>query len=92
MTVARVLKQRGELIGPPAVFWVESRPAEELYELHSDPEEVNNLVGNSAHAQSLSQLRNELDRWMLRTSDQGNESEIDLKQKSTRAKIGIAAR
>ncbi|MEW4455638.1 sulfatase [Bremerella sp. JC817] len=80
MTVARVLKQRGELTGPPALFWEETRPAEELYDLNADPEEINNLADNPAYAKQLKQLRAEVEAWRAETRDQGLLPEPRLKE------------
>jgi uncharacterized sulfatase len=78
ITVARVLHQRGELNGPPALFWMNQRPVEELYDLDADPEEVNNLAADRAYAQPLAELRARLDHWMQHTNDQGGVPEVDL--------------
>jgi N-sulfoglucosamine sulfohydrolase len=45
------------------------RPAEELYELKSDPHEMNNLAGKPEYAQAQRQLRAQLDQWMKDTAD-----------------------
>lgn len=79
MAVARALKQRGELTGAPALFWAERRPAEELYDIVADPEELNNLAGNPAHAKTLSLLGGELERWIEHTDDKGRFVEADVK-------------
>ena len=75
MTVARVLKDRGELTGPPAIFWSDTRPTEELYDLVEDPEETKNLFAEPQLAATLIKLRSELDHWMDHTSDQGGVAE-----------------
>ncbi len=80
MTVARVLKQRGELKGPPAAFWTESRPPEELYDLKADPDETHNLADDPKHAQTLKTLRNEVDQWIAATNDQGYQEEPQLEE------------
>lgn len=45
------------------------RPAEELYDLESDPHEQHNLVADPAHAAELAKLRGELDAWMRQQGD-----------------------
>ncbi len=72
-----MLHLRGELTGPPAIFWADKRPTEELYDLVSDPEELKNLAGDSAYSQTLQELRRELDDWIQRTDDQGRFAEAD---------------
>lgn len=47
-----------------------SRPAEELYDLNSDPDEQHNLAADLKHPK-LKSLRRELDRWMRSQHDRG---------------------
>lgn len=47
------------------------RPAEELYDLAADPDELNNLSADARHAATLTQLRGELDAWMADQGDRG---------------------
>ena len=47
------------------------RPAEELYDLLSDPAEKQNLADNSEHAEMLKALREKLDVWMKEQGDDG---------------------
>ena len=44
-------------------------PAEQLYDLVLDPNEVNNLAEDPAHAETLEELRERLDAWMVETKD-----------------------
>ena len=44
-------------------------PAEELYDIQSDPWALNNLIGNPAQAQTLKNLRAEMDGWRVKTGD-----------------------
>ena len=46
------------------------RPAEELYDLKSDPFELHNLAGDPAQTERLTQLRGEVDAWMQQQGDQ----------------------
>lgn len=77
LTAARVLKRQRKLTGAPAAFWAERRPAEELYDLTEDPEELNNLADDPAFAERLTTLRKELNAWIARTNDQGRRPEAD---------------
>ena len=45
------------------------RPAEELFDLSSDPHELTNLAGDPAHRERLDTLRGTLDGWMARVDD-----------------------
>jgi len=47
------------------------RPAEELYDLAADPDEINNLAADSRDATTLVELRAELDTWMKAQGDTG---------------------
>ena len=45
------------------------RPAEELYDLAADPQQINNVAGQPRHADAQKQLRAKLDQWMRETAD-----------------------
>jgi hypothetical protein len=45
------------------------RPAEELYDLKRDPQQVANVAGQPAHRAAQQRLRAELDGWMRETGD-----------------------
>jgi len=47
------------------------RPAEELYDLRTDPLERRNLASDPAHAATLAGLRADLDAWMKLQGDEG---------------------
>ena len=47
------------------------RPAEELYDLASDPHELRNLAKQPEHAEMLRSLAGELSQWMQEQRDQG---------------------
>ena len=46
-------------------------PAEELYDLRTDAEELQNLASDPRHAERLRLLRGEVDAWMRANGDQG---------------------
>jgi N-sulfoglucosamine sulfohydrolase len=52
------------------------RPAEELYDLHTDELEQNNLAADPAYAPIKARLQAELDRWMKQQGDRGLETEL----------------
>ncbi|MEX2169103.1 MAG: sulfatase [Pirellulales bacterium] len=54
------------------------RPAEELYDLESDPHEQSNLVGDASYTQVVAELRTELDEWMREQGDEGIITETDV--------------
>ena len=45
------------------------RPAEELYDLRADPDQLNNVAGDPGRAAVKAQLRHMLDEWMRTTGD-----------------------
>ena len=45
------------------------RPAEELYDLDADPDEINNLAEDPSHKETLTQLRTKLEKWQSKTGD-----------------------
>lgn len=45
------------------------RPAEELYDLEADPQEVNNLADDPKYAEQLKSMRTELEAWQMKTDD-----------------------
>ncbi|MCP3917681.1 MAG: sulfatase [bacterium] len=73
----RKLFAKGKLNEVQAAFAAPHRPAEELYDLDSDPHETVNLVHDPLHAQALGEMRTLLDRWIVDTDDQGRFPESD---------------
>jgi len=61
--------------GPTKAYWIKNGWAEQivspeaLYDLLFDPNERNNLVGDSSHRSTLEELRKRLDAWMRSTND-----------------------
>jgi N-sulfoglucosamine sulfohydrolase len=45
------------------------RPAEELYDLRRDPDQLQNVAGQPAHADAEQRLRRQLDEWLRETGD-----------------------
>ena len=60
----------GELNEAQSHFW-ETKPAEELYDLQADPDEVNNLAGDPAHAARVERMRDALYAWQRKIRDVG---------------------
>lgn len=65
----------GKLNEAQSLILREVRPPEELYDLKSDPYEVNNLAEDPDHADKLVELRGLLQAWMEDTGDLGRQSE-----------------
>ena len=66
----RRMYEAGELEGVHAAPYGERVP-EELYDLHSDPDEVVNLAGDPEYADQLAKMRGLLDAWIEDTDDKG---------------------
>ncbi len=68
------------------IAWLERRPAEELYDLETDPLEQHNLAGRSEFAEIQTRLGKELDAWMRQQGDEGLATEIRAKTRQPRAR------
>jgi arylsulfatase len=49
--------------------FLKPRPAEELYDVRSDPHQLQNLAGNAQHVEVQARLSGVLDRWIDETGD-----------------------
>jgi uncharacterized sulfatase len=78
MRVWRRLHAEGRLNGPHSLFFDPTKPAEELYDLDTDPHEIKNLADSPEHQRKLTQLRSTLDQWIAETKDLGAVPEIEL--------------
>ncbi len=73
----RQAHQAGELNATQELLFREVRPSEELYDLHADPYEINNLADDPKFARTLQELRAKLEDWMITTNDQGRQPESE---------------
>ena len=76
----KVMKQlyaEGKLNPRQAWFMAPHRPAEELYDHATDPDETVNLAGDPKHRAELTRHRGLLDAWITKTGDQGQRGEDD---------------
>ncbi|MBD3275844.1 MAG: sulfatase-like hydrolase/transferase [Candidatus Marinimicrobia bacterium] len=71
LTLMQHLDEQDELSPPQAKLMASFRDPEELYDLETDPFEINNLVNSEEHQEILQQYRDELDLWLYETDDQG---------------------
>jgi len=81
VTIMRQLFRQGKLNARQAWFMAEERPAEELYDHETDPDETVNLATDPQYARVLAEHRTILHQWIRRTDDKGQypESEAGLK-------------
>jgi arylsulfatase A-like enzyme len=70
-TLMPKLHGEGRLTPAQAVLCAPTMPAEELYDLESDPHEMRNLAALPEHTQTLARLRGALEKWIEETNDQG---------------------
>jgi len=64
------LAAEGKLTAATEQFWG-PKPTEELYDLNTDPHNVNNLAGDPRHRQTLETMRTELKARVLASHDNG---------------------
>jgi len=57
-----------------------NRPAEELYDLSKDPQELSNLAGREKQAKVKARLKQQLQDWMTSQGDLGQATEMAAKQ------------
>lgn len=69
------LNAQGKLTPVQAVLCAPTMPAEELYDLQSDPWEIKNLAPSPEHADVLARMRAVTEEWIKKTGDQGAELE-----------------
>lgn len=66
------LREEGNLSPEQALWFRETKPAEELYDLANDPYELNNLVEDPAFATRVVELRTACADWMEEINDLGS--------------------
>jgi len=71
LALMRGMHEAGRLDPVQAFLMKPSRPPEELYDLETDPFEINNLAENPEFADTKNRLSSILDVWILETNDQG---------------------
>ena len=79
--VWKKLFDEGKLTPEQSLFW-QTKPAEELYDLENDPDEVRNLAGSPEHQEVLETLRTALRKHLLEIGDAGLLPECELHSRS----------
>ena len=64
----------------------QKRPAEELFNLKSDPWCFKSLAGDAGFAAKQKVMQTELDSWMRQQGDRGNETERDAENRQPKVK------
>ena len=78
MKVLRSRHAHGQLDARTGVFMQSTKPAEELYDTQTDPDMVQNLAADPAHAQTLHRLRDRLRELEGEIPDLGRRREREL--------------
>jgi uncharacterized sulfatase len=79
--VWKQLYDQGKLEEPQTLFW-KTKPAEELYDLWEDPDEVKNLAESPAHQEVLERLRQAEQSWVRSIRDVGFLPESEIHSRS----------
>jgi uncharacterized sulfatase len=72
------LAREGKLAPGPRTYLAPTRMAEELYDTHADPHQLDNLAGRPEHRSVLAKMRARLRDWLLEARDLGFLPEADL--------------
>jgi N-sulfoglucosamine sulfohydrolase len=75
------LQAAGQLRGLAARWMRASRPAEELYDTISDPDQLQDVASDPLHRTALERLRKAVADWMTHTGDQGLMAEAEMIQR-----------
>jgi uncharacterized sulfatase len=78
MQEIRRLEKEQNLPEKVALFSAKQKPVEELYDLHTDPHEINNLAEKSKYQEILHNMRQAHLNWMIKTKDTGLIPEAEL--------------
>lgn len=78
MRSLRKYHESGQLDSVQALWFRTPKPEEELYDLENDPKELNNLAGMDTYSDTLLQLREALDTWIVESGDLGRYAEHEL--------------
>lgn len=78
MAELRRMYEQGRLSPLQASYFQTPRPAEELYDLRQDPDEINNLANDAAHARVKAELSATLEGWRAGIGDPGKMPEDQM--------------
>jgi len=78
------MRDRGELDSIQMKWFVPNKPAEELYDVTTDPYELKDLAKDPKYNAILARLRKELDEWLIKANDLGAVEEKQLISKMWR--------
>ncbi len=73
----REMMANGEMNETQLIFFGDTKPEEELYDLENDPHQIHNLAGDPAYRDALEKHRQLLSGWIQETGGGGLEPEPD---------------
>lgn len=76
LALLNVLHMEGKLPSAQDAFMQPSKPPEELFDLHKDPDEIHNLATDPAYAGVLKEMRAALQEWRQSVGDPGVSDEF----------------
>jgi arylsulfatase A-like enzyme len=77
------MRDEGKLNEYQQQHWFGLRPEEELYDLATDPHQINNLVSDPQYVNELERHRRILESWIKSTDDQGQYPESPIQLEAT---------
>ncbi len=83
----RRLRDEGKLTPAQRAVFVAPRPAEELYDVVADPDELRNLIDDADHAAVAAELRGRLKTWTRETADVPTDRRPDKYDRETGAPL-----
>lgn len=83
VTELKKAKAEGTLTAYQKEHWFGTRPQEELYDLATDPHQMNNLAGKPKFESVLLEHRTALQNWIAATGDKGQYPESAVQLKAT---------
>lgn len=72
------LREQGKLNAIQMQWFRDHKPKEELFDCEKDPYELNNLASSPAYQEKLSELSDEMDKWLQNIGDHPNLKESEL--------------
>ncbi|MEO5803929.1 MAG: sulfatase [Verrucomicrobiota bacterium] len=87
LELMKQLHAEGKLTPAQELFMAPRKPAEELYDLRNDPDEIHSLADSPTHRKVLRELRKVLDQWIEKTDDQGRFPESENMHKRSQQRM-----
>lgn len=72
------LRDEGQLNAQQMLWFRPTKPAEELHDTQTDPNEFTNLADNPAYTAKLTELRGQMDAWLKKVGDRSEVSEAEM--------------